>query len=106
MSIVICGGVQAGDEDGAATSEATAVEAASGLAAVAALVQGLGSFLSPYLPDILAVTLGPQVDTRGLHRCRRWFLAHVKFPSCVLLHPRAVMPHRSRHLHAHVDFCA
>ena len=42
-------------------SEAVAVEAASGLAAMAALVQGLGGFLSPYLPGILAVTLGPQV---------------------------------------------
>ena len=57
---------QASSEDAAAASDAVVVEAASGLAAVAALVQGLGSFLSPYLPDILAATLGPQVQGAAL----------------------------------------
>jgi len=68
-------------------SEAIAVEAASGLAAIAALVQGLGSFLSPYLPDILAVVLGPQVGT-----------------GCTLVHeqqlsPPSFEPHRSLKTH-------
>jgi U3 small nucleolar RNA-associated protein 10 len=49
-------------------SEATALELAAALAAVSALVGGVGAFLAPHLPHLLPVLLHPSVLAAGAAR--------------------------------------
>lgn len=57
------------DEDGGGLTEAAALELAAALAAVAALVEHLGSFMAPHLPLLLAVLLHPAVLRCSAARC-------------------------------------
>ncbi len=55
------GGDDEGDEPGAAAEEADAVELAASLAALCAMVRGLGAFVSPYLGDVISLAINPAV---------------------------------------------
>lgn len=58
-------------EDGEASSEGAALEAAAALAAVAALVDGLQAFLSPHLSALLHLLFSPTVLTCSQADCSK-----------------------------------
>lgn len=77
-----------------ARADEGSLELASGLAAVQSLVEGLGSFLSPQLPSILALTLRPSVRLCQANGCAAAArsvcnLLPTKVPMRLLLGPMA-----------------
>lgn len=57
------------DEDEGLVSEASALELAASLSALAALVSSLGAFLASHLPQVLAVVLNPAVLSCNAAHC-------------------------------------